>query len=141
MVPFFFLYRKSVIPYFVALLSHSLIGDLVVGGVQLFWPLSTMWVGVFNISVTSSVNGYLEFILFIVSLGVLIKTGDLRRMGESRKKLVLFLPFMTVLAPLLGLGLGFEYAIPSLLIIPSLFWLSLFIYSVISHYFLRKHKT
>src|SRR4030067_1789293 len=39
-VPFFVFYRQKAIPYFLALVSHSLIGDLLIGGnLQLFWPL------------------------------------------------------------------------------------------------------
>jgi membrane-bound metal-dependent hydrolase YbcI (DUF457 family) len=37
-VPFLMLYRKTAVPYSVALASHSLIGDFFTGGTQLFWP-------------------------------------------------------------------------------------------------------
>ena len=41
-IPIFTLFRKQAIPYFLALVSHSLIGDLFIGGnLELFWPLST----------------------------------------------------------------------------------------------------
>ena len=135
-IPFFFVYRKTVVPYVVALLSHSLIGDFFTGGAQLLWPLSTTFYGSLNINVTSTVNACIELILFILSLGVLFKTGDLKRITEPKKHvLILLFPFMAVLGPLLLLFRGSDYAIPSLLIIPSIFWLSLFTYSVISHFY------
>lgn len=133
MTPFLFAYRKAAVPYFAALVSHSLIGDFFTGGTQLFWPFSTTWYGALNINVASSVNASLELILFVVSLGALFKTGDLRRMVKPNKyNMVLFLPFMAVLGPILQLGRGSEYTLPSLLLIPSLFWLALFAYSIVA---------
>ncbi len=39
--PFFILYGKRAVPYFLAFISHFL-GDFFIGGqLQLFWPLST----------------------------------------------------------------------------------------------------
>jgi membrane-bound metal-dependent hydrolase YbcI (DUF457 family) len=41
-IPIFIIYRKKAIPYFLALISHPLLGDFFIGGkLQLFWPLST----------------------------------------------------------------------------------------------------
>ena len=41
-VPAFFFYRKRAVPYLVALASHAVVGDLIIGGdLMLFWPLST----------------------------------------------------------------------------------------------------
>ena len=132
--PFFFTYRKAAVPYFAAVVSHSLIGDFFTGGAQLFWPVSTTWYGALNINVSSSVNASLELILFVISLGVLVKTGDLRRIVEPNKyNMILFLPFMAVLGPILQLGRGYEYALPSSLLIPSLFWLALFAYSIVAN--------
>ena len=37
-VPFLLLYKKRVIPYFIAVLQHNLIGDFLTGGSQLLWP-------------------------------------------------------------------------------------------------------
>ncbi|MCL5949730.1 MAG: hypothetical protein M1490_04560, partial [Candidatus Bathyarchaeota archaeon] len=40
-VPIFFVYGKKAVPYFIALISHSLIADFLIGGqIMLFWPLS-----------------------------------------------------------------------------------------------------
>ena len=42
-IPFYLIYRKGS-PYYVALLSHSLIGDYFTSyGIQLFWPITKNW--------------------------------------------------------------------------------------------------
>lgn len=38
--PFFLLYGSGTIPYFVAALSHPMIGDLIFCPLSIFWPLS-----------------------------------------------------------------------------------------------------
>src|SRR3989337_3493155 len=41
-VPFFVVYRRKAVPYFLALVSHGLIGDLLIRrDVQLLWPITT----------------------------------------------------------------------------------------------------
>jgi membrane-bound metal-dependent hydrolase YbcI (DUF457 family) len=45
-IPIFALYHKNALPYFAALIQHSLISDYVAGGkVQLLWPLTTQTFG------------------------------------------------------------------------------------------------
>ena len=42
-----YIYNRSGVSYFIALLSHPLIGDIFQGsGTQLLWPLSKQWYGV-----------------------------------------------------------------------------------------------
>jgi membrane-bound metal-dependent hydrolase YbcI (DUF457 family) len=132
MLPFFLVYRKAAVPYFAALLSHSLIGDFFTGGVELFWPLSANWYGALNIEVTSFTNVSIELILFIISLALMLRSGDLQTLLRSHnRKMVLFVAFGAVLGPMLQIGRGSEHALPTLLIIPSLFYLVVFSYSMI----------
>lgn len=69
-VPLYMFYRKG-IPYFIALLSHSLIGDLPTGynGVQLLWPVSSEWI---SAPVWLKIHGaeqiVIEVVLFSLSL-------------------------------------------------------------------------
>jgi membrane-bound metal-dependent hydrolase YbcI (DUF457 family) len=130
-VPFLILYRKTAVPYFVALASHSLIGDFFTGGTQLFWPLSTEWYGALNIDVTSLTNALLELVLFFVSVAVMFKTGDLRKIAKDKYKISLLLPFGAILGPMLAVGRGSELALPLLLAIPSLFYLATLAYSIV----------
>ena len=130
-VPFLLYYRKTAVLYSVALASHSLIGDFFTGGTQLFWPLSTEWYGALNIDVNSFSNALLELVLFVVSIAVMFKTGDLPKIVKDKYIIALLLPFGAVLGPLLSAGRGPEYSLPLLLVIPSLFYLAIFAYSML----------
>lgn len=105
-IPIFIFYRKKAIPYFLALISHPLIGDFFIGGkLQLFWPLSTNEYGLhelgsYYISIFSPVNIALELTLFVIATLVLYKSGDWKAFLTSNKtNLVLIIPIATVLLP------------------------------------------
>jgi membrane-bound metal-dependent hydrolase YbcI (DUF457 family) len=105
-IPIFIIYRKKAIPYFLALISHPLIGDFFIGGkLQLFWPLSTNEYGLhdlgsFYINIFSPVNIALEVSLFVIATFVLYKTGDWKAFFTSNKtNLILIIPIATVLLP------------------------------------------
>lgn len=131
MIPFFILYRKQAIPYSAALLSHVLIGDFFTGGIELFWPLSHNWYGALNFEVTSMPVAITELALFLLTLPLMYKLGDLQTLLKPNdKNWALIIPFGSVLGPLLSLGRGQESSLPILLILPSLFYISLFAYSI-----------
>ena len=130
MIPFFVIYRKQAIPYYAALLSHILIGDFI-GGVELFWPLSHGWFGALNISADSLTNVMAEFVLFFLTLPIMYKLGDLQTLLKPHNKnWALIIPFGAVLVPLLAVGRGLESALPALLVVPSLFYMAVFAYSM-----------
>ena len=132
MIPFFVIYRKQAIPYYAALLSHILIGDFFTGGAQLFWPLSQSQFGVLNISVFSEANVIAELFLFFISVPVMYKLGDLQTLLKPHNKnWALIIPFSAVLGPLLPLGQNPIITLPSLLVVPSLFYTSLFAFSML----------
>ena len=89
----FIIYRKKAIPYFLALISHPLIGDFFIGGgqLQLFWPLSTNefglhTIGPYYIGIFSPVNIAIELTLFIIATLIFYKTGDWKVMLHSKNK-------------------------------------------------------
>jgi hypothetical protein len=129
-VPFFVLYRRKAVPYFAALVSHSLIADFFIGGrLQLLWPLSTRVFGFTSIDIYSSVNVILEFTLFAISVVVMLKTRDLFQFFRNRKlNLVLAIPIFTVLLPTFS---GYPLSVPLLLVLPHLFYLVVFAISVV----------
>jgi membrane-bound metal-dependent hydrolase YbcI (DUF457 family) len=132
MVPFFIKYRKQAIPYYVALMSHSLLGDLFTGGFQMLWPLSQDWYAVLNTSVRSVPSIVVEMMLFTIAVVAMYKLQDLQALFEpGNHNLVLFLAFGATLGPLLELNQGFESSIPAPLIPMSVFWITLFIYSML----------
>ena len=98
-IPLFIIYRKQAIPYFLALISHPLIGDFFIGGrVQLLWPFSTTQYGLhelgsYYIGITDPVNIALELSLFVIATLVLYKSGDWKVFFKSNKThLVLIIP-------------------------------------------------
>ena len=131
MIPFFVVYRKQAIPYYAALLSHILIGDFFTNGVQLFWPLSKNLFGVLNINVTSLPNVIAELALFFITLPIIYKLGDLKTLLKSHNNnWTLIIPLGAVVGPLLTVGRGQEASLPTLLAVPSLFYVVLFGYSM-----------
>ena len=134
-VPFFVLCWQKAMPYFVALASHSLIGDFLIGGqVQLLWPLSTSEFGLHEsgfiyINIYNPINITLEFTLFAIALIVMLKTRDLFKFFRNSKlNLILVIPIFTVLLPTF---LGYPLSVPILLVVPHLFYLVLFSASVL----------
>jgi len=58
-VPFFVKYRTISIVYFVALIQHILIGDLIVGKTSILWPIADLKIGL-GLTILSPVNLVLE---------------------------------------------------------------------------------
>jgi len=132
MIPFLIRYRKQVIPYYIALLSHSLIGDLFTGGFEMLWPISQRWFSVIGIDVRSLTSISLEIILLFISLVIMLKTKDLQTFFKpNNHNMFLFIAFGATLGPMLDLSQSFEGSLPAQLIIPSLFWIAIFSYSMI----------
>jgi membrane-bound metal-dependent hydrolase YbcI (DUF457 family) len=133
-IPFFVLYRQKAAPYFAALASHSLIGDIIGGQVQLLWPLSTSEFGLHELgfpdfNIYSPINIALEFTLFAIALIVMLKTRDILRFFRNNKlNLILTIPIFTVLLPTFA---SYPLRVPLLLVPPHLFYLVLFSISVL----------
>jgi hypothetical protein len=133
-IPFFVIYRRKAVPYFVVLISHSLIADLLIGGqIQLLWPLFTNEFGLCAlgfpyINIYNPINIAIEFTLFAIALIVMLKTRDLHHFFRNNKlNLILAIPIFTVLLPTFA---SYPLAVPALLVIPHLFYLITFSVSV-----------
>ena len=134
-IPFFIVYRQKAVPYFTALVSHSLIGDFLVGGqVMLFWPLTRAEFGLhelgsYYITIENPVNVALEIILFLAATAIMLKTRDILQFFQNKKSnLVLIIPILTVLLPSV---VSYPLDVPALLEPPHLFYLVLFSASVL----------
>ena len=134
-IPIFVFYHQKAVPYFVALISHSLIGDFFIGGqIQLLWPLSTRQFGLhelgsYYISLYNPINVVLESTLFVIATVILFKTRDIHQFFSNKKSnLLLIIPIATVLLPTFA---SFPLQVPILLIPPHLFYLVLFSVSVL----------
>jgi membrane-bound metal-dependent hydrolase YbcI (DUF457 family) len=124
-VPIFVIYHGEAIPYFMALVQHSLIGDNLAGGqIQLLWPLTTQQYGT-NISIRSQTNITLEWIMFLASIIVMLKTKDIMAFFQPHNSsLILSIPTFTVLLPTF---LAFPLEVPPILILPHIVYLILFL--------------
>ena len=130
-IPFLIIYRKQAIPYYAAILSHSLIGDFFTGGTQLLWPLTQNWFGALNLEVPGLTNVVLELSLFSLTMPIMHKLGDLQTLLKpNTKSWALLIPLIATIGPLLAVGRGQENALPALLVVPSLFYIGLFVYSM-----------
>lgn len=123
-IPIFLMYRKHAIPYFLALISHPLLGDFFIGGqLQLFWPISgdsygVQQIGSYDLSIDGAINITLEVTLFIVAMLTLYKSGDWKIFFRSDKtNLVLVVPIITVLLPSI---IGYPFSRPLILSQPIL---------------------
>jgi len=102
-LPIFAVYRKKAIPYFFVILSHSLIGDIYsnMEGTQLFWPFSTDWFAIAEISNKSLFSVGFELALFVVSSLIMVVTKDFPKFLFSKTSRIYWLvPFGFVLGPL-----------------------------------------
>ena len=133
LIPFLYIYGKRALPYYAALLTHSLVGDFVSGGLGFLWPITDEWFGLYTVAPSSTVSVAAELTLFAASLIVMIKTRDIQSLLKpSRNNLLLIIAFGALLGPLVNMGVGLEGSLPLLLWAPSLFWLCIFGYSVLS---------
>jgi len=126
-IPMFLLYKKRAVPYFVAVIQHSIIGDFLTGGTQLLWPVSLDMYGL-GIGIDSLTNIALEWVLFIISIIIMFKAKDmLSLLKRNPSNLILSIPLMTVLLPSI---ITFPLYVPLVLLIPHLVYLFLFVFSI-----------
>jgi membrane-bound metal-dependent hydrolase YbcI (DUF457 family) len=128
-LPIFWLFGKRAAPYFIAVISHPLLGDyLAGGGVQLLWPATFQWYGI-GIGITSLTNILAEWTFFLISLAVMFKTKDVWVLFQQHpSNLLLSIPIFTILLPAL---LSFPLHVPLALIIPHLAYLAIFTLSIL----------
>ncbi|MDR2708194.1 MAG: metal-dependent hydrolase [Nitrososphaerota archaeon] len=139
--PIFVFYGKRVVPYFLAYVSHFLIGDFLIGGqLQLLWPLLKNNFGFFEagflyIDIYDGINIAIELSLLLVAIAVMIKTCDYQVFFKKCKtNFVLIIPIVTVLLPTF-LGYPFDvplFAISPLIGVAHLFFLVLFGFSILN---------
>jgi len=125
-LPILAIYRRRSIPYLLATLQHSLLGDFLTGGAQLMWPISPDWYGI-DIALRSSTNITMEVTAFAASLTLMIVTGDLKGLLKpQRSNLLLTIPLAAFTVQLTGI-----YSIPAELAIPQTTYLILFSASIL----------
>lgn len=127
-MPMFALYRRKALPYFAALIQHSLIGDYIIGGVQLLWPLTQQPYGL-GINIFSLANVTLEWLLFLAAAIVMLKTRDMLVLFQPHSSnMILAVPIFTVLLPTF---LAYPLHVPATLVLPHIIYLVLFLTSLL----------
>jgi membrane-bound metal-dependent hydrolase YbcI (DUF457 family) len=128
-LPLFAVFHKNAIPYFLALLQHSLISDYIVGSqIQLLWPLTTGYYGM-EIGIKTQTNMAIEWIAFLTATIVMFKAKDLVTLFQPRNSnLILTIPTFTVLLPTF---LAFPLEVPPILMLPHIVYLILFLTSIL----------
>jgi hypothetical protein len=127
-IPIFAIYHKKAIPYLIALIQHSLVGDYITGRTQLLWPITTQSYGI-GIDIMSQTNVTIELLIFLASLAIMVKTRDAAKLLQPHKSnLILSIPTFTVLLPTF---ISFPSYVPTLLIVPHLVYLFIFSASII----------
>jgi len=128
--PFFVIYRRKAVPYFVALVQHSLIGDYIAGGplgTQLLWPITTQYFGM-TIDIRSPINVTIEWIIFLTSMIIMLKAKDVATFFRQQKSnLILIIPTSTVLLPPF---LSYPLYVPIWLIPPHAVYIAIFLAAI-----------
>jgi hypothetical protein len=129
-LPFFFVYRKAAVPYCIAVIQHSLVGDFLAGGrIRLFWPITSQYFGT-NISIRSPTNVANEWMFFLIASAVMIAAKDIHRLLRPAKtSLILAIPTFTVLLPTV---LEYPLNVPLWLMPPHVFYLILFLTAIVA---------
>jgi len=111
------------------MVQHSIIGDYITGGgIQLLWPLNTQWYGI-RIEMMGSVNIFIEWTLFLMSMTIMFKTKDVWILLQHHaSNILLSIPILTILLPTL---LSFPVSVPLELVIPHIIYLVLFAFSTV----------
>jgi hypothetical protein len=140
-LPIFLVFRARAFPYFVALIQHSLIGDLLTGGgSQLLWPLSVSWYRLGSFSVASAANIAFEWSTFLGSMVFLFMVKDVWLLVKPHtSNLILLLPLVFVSFPLLVSAMSFLRFrrilyynwVPTELIIPHVAFFLLFTFAIL----------
>ena len=100
-LPFLAVYRRRVVPYFLAVVQHFAFGDLLVGEVMLFWPFSSSYFG-FNAAMLSVFDVGLEITGLLLVAGVMYFNGDLKRLlSVNVRNVLMFVPLLALVSSML----------------------------------------
>ena len=130
-IPAFVVWRKKAVPYFMALVQHSLVGDYVGGGgLQLLWPLTRETYGI-RMDIRGPTNTTIELAAFLAAMLIMLRSKDMPKLFKAREtNLILAVPTLTVLLPTL---LAFPISVPPILVIPHVIYLIIFLISILAY--------
>jgi membrane-bound metal-dependent hydrolase YbcI (DUF457 family) len=117
--------KEKTAPYMAAALTHSLIGDLPTGGVQLLWPLSTNWIQYpIKIRMNTPLESNIELLLFFILITIMIISKDYKHLVNSNNRNAVLLISLSAILLLL-ITYRYPLPIPKVLIMPHVIILSI----------------
>ncbi len=131
-LPLFTHYKAKAIPYFIALVQHSIIGDIITGGTnaggtQLLWPITSTFYGL-PVTVFSTFNIVIEWTSFLAAITLMMRTKDMQKLLKGKlSHLFISVPALTILLPTF---IHFPLPVPLTLLVPHLTYLVLFTISI-----------
>jgi len=128
-LPLTLIFKTSVLPYYIANISHPLIGDTFFLPLRLLLPLSLQRYGYHELIESNSLEHiFIEYSLCIIALFILIKSNDFITLYNPRKENFL------LIIPLLSLLLTFKFLPSSMMPLPISIILLHFIFILIFSY-------
>ncbi len=121
-LPLFIYYRGKTFPYFLAYLSHTVLGDLITTRSVIFlWPFSSKIFRIplpFDAGYKNTFGANLELVLFGLFYLVFFLTKDYAlELYSEGVKFIFLIPFIALLVPVV---FSFPVTVPLRLIIPHL---------------------
>jgi len=99
--PFLLVFRQRSIPYLAAVVQHFAFGDLLVGNVMIFWPLSSSFYGL-GVAMPSLLDVALETAGLSLAAAIMIYNQDLRRLlSVDKRNIPMLLPYLALLTSML----------------------------------------
>lgn len=137
--PVFLKWRRTALPYFIALIQHPLVGDFLAGGkTQLFWPVTSQLYGTV-MDIRSIENITLEWALFLLFVAIIAGNGDLQKFFQPHNSnLILLIPLGAIT---LQTFLNYPLYLPLPMIPPHLFFIALFSTSILIDLNKKRRKT
>jgi len=128
--PFLIYKPRKAAPYFVALFTHSIVGDFLTnGGVMLLWPISSEMIrhdSLFRMGGTT--ESYIELTLFGILILMLVASRDIQRLIiKETSSILLFIPLCTIIIPAIY---KYPIRIPGTLLIAHLILLGIMALSI-----------
>lgn len=134
--PMVLIWGRQIFPYFIAIVSHPLLGDFLtrtsrMSGVQLFFPVTSEWFSAGS-AAWLAVYAYAEIGLLAAFLVTLTMTRDMKTLATHHStNLLLLIPILTAFLPIF---LRFPMPVPKELIVPHIIALLLLSVSVIADF-------
>lgn len=118
-IPLFLMKGRKMIPYFLALTSHSVIGDYFTSyGVALFWPIDRRY---FSFISTINTGTILESIIELILFSIMVITIILYKDNENSLyilKNIVPISFFIIVIQLISIN--YIYSIPHIILIPNI---------------------